>query len=216
MQELFLKHPICAILRNVPLELTVPYAKAVLHGGIKLFEVALNSSDGFAQIEILRKTFGDEIMVGAGTVLSPAQARAARAAGAQFIFTPAVQQETLRYCCQSDLPILPGVMTPTDVAQCLSFGISTMKLFPAGTLGEGYIKNLKGPFHTTHYVAVGGVTRDNLPDFLRQGFLGVGMGSALIPKTYIINGQWEDASKWVASLVECCNRNRAPIYAEHG
>lgn len=216
MQKLFLKHPICAILRNVPLEATIPYAKAVIQGGVKLFEVALNSPDGFTQIEMLRQTFENEIIVGAGTVLSPKQARTAQAAGAQFILTPAVQQETLQYCCQNNLPILPGVMTPTDVAQCLSFGISTMKLFPADTLGKGYIKNLKGPFHTTHYVAVGGVTRDNLPEFFQQGFIGVGMGSALFPKTYMVNGQWEDASRWVANLVECCHQNREPFQGNHG
>lgn len=202
MKKILEHNKICAIMRNVPLEKTLDYAEAVYNGGIRMFEVAMNSHDAVRQIEMMRRRFGDEAYVGAGTVITQARCEAARQAGAQFFLTPSATVGTMEFCRRYDIPLLPGVLTPTDVAVCLEYGYSIMKLFPAGDMPPSYIKSLKGPFDGTEYVAVGGVSVDNIGEFLAQGFIGVGIGSSLIPKEYVKNNEWEKASEHIRKIVE--------------
>ena len=93
------------------------------------------------------------------------------------------------------------MLTPTDVAVCLEYGYTIMKLFPAGDMPPSYIKSLKGPFDGTEYVAVGGVDAGNIKTFLDNGFIGVGIGSNLIPKEYVKNDAWDKASEYVKGIV---------------
>lgn len=202
MKKILEHNKICAIMRNVPLEKTLDYAEAVYNGGIRMFEVAMNSHDAVRQIEMMRRRFGDEAYVGAGTVITQARCEAAREAGAQFFLTPSATVGTMEFCRRYDIPLLPGVLTPTDVAVCLEYGYSIMKLFPAGDMPPSYIKSLKGPFDGTEYVAVGGVSVDNIGELLAQGFIGVGIGSSLIPKEYVKNNEWEKASEHIRKIVE--------------
>lgn len=202
MKNILEHNKICAIMRNVPLEKTLDYAEAVYNGGIRMFEVAMNSHDAVRQIEMMRERFGDEAYVGAGTVITQARCEAAREAGAQFFLTPSATVGTMEFCRRYDIPLLPGVLTPTDVAVCLEYGYSIMKLFPAGDMPPSYIKSMKGPFDGTEYVAVGGVSVDNIGEFLAQGFIGVGIGSSLIPKEYVKNNEWEKASEHIRKIVE--------------
>lgn len=201
MEEVFQKQKICAILRNVPMDSFIPYAQAVFQGGIGMFEVAMNSEGAAFQIAELRKLFGEQAFVGAGTVVCPECCEKARQAGAQFLLSPSVNEAVLEFCKRYELPILPGVMTPTDVSVCLLHGIRVMKLFPAGDLPETYIKSLKGPFPQAEFVAVGGVTPDNVADFLKAGYLGAGMGSNLVPKQYLYEKNWNGITKAVETLM---------------
>ena len=202
MRIILENNKICAIMRNVPLEKTISYAEAVYQGGIQMFEVAMNSGDGVKQIDMLRRHFGEKAYVGAGTVINIERCKDAKAAGAQFFLTPSVSVVTLEYCRKNEIPLLPGVLTPTDVAVCLEYGYSVLKLFPAGDMPMGYIKSLKGPFDGTDYVAVGGVKADNIRNFLDHGFIGVGIGSNLIPKEYAAADAWDKASDYVRNLVK--------------
>lgn len=197
MKEILTNNEICAIMRNVPTEQAVAYAKACYEGGVRMFEVAMNTPEGAKQIAILRKEFGDETYVGAGTVISMERCKEAEEAGAQFFLTPNVAEVTLKYCKERDIPLLPGVLTPTDAGICLDYGYNIMKLFPAGDMPMSYIKSLKGPFDDTQYVAVGGVTLENIAEFMKAGFLGVGIGSNLIPKEMVRAEAWDDAAAYV-------------------
>ena len=107
----------------------------------------------------------------------------------------------MEFCRRYDIPLLPGVLTPTDVAVCLEYGYTIMKLFPAGDMPPSYIKSLKGPFDGTEYVAVGGVDAGNIKTFLDNGFIGAGIGSNLIPKEYVKNDAWDKASEYVKGIV---------------
>lgn len=202
MRALLQGNPICAILRNVPMEKALPYARAAYRGGVRMFEVAMNTEDGARQIELLRREFDAEVSVGAGTVINEERCRMAHGAGAQFFLTPNVAQATLRYCRERDIPLLPGVLTPTDVGICLDYGYQVLKLFPAGDMPFSYIKSLKGPFDGTEYVAVGGVTLDNIAAFFKAGYIGVGIGSNLIPKDMVRADDWENASSYVKKYYE--------------
>jgi 2-dehydro-3-deoxyphosphogluconate aldolase/(4S)-4-hydroxy-2-oxoglutarate aldolase len=92
-------------------------------------------------------------------------------------------------------------MTPSDVELCVNHGFHVLKLFPAGDLPTGYIKSLKGPFDNTDYVAVGGVKADNIVNFLNSGFIGVGIGSNLVPKEIIDRKDWAAATAYITELI---------------
>ncbi|NLD88520.1 MAG: bifunctional 4-hydroxy-2-oxoglutarate aldolase/2-dehydro-3-deoxy-phosphogluconate aldolase [Clostridiales bacterium] len=181
MKELTKKYKITAILRGMETERAVRYVSALYEGGLRLFEVALNTKDALNQIERLCAEFPGAI-IGAGTVLTPSLASDAVSAGAKFLLSPSTNPEVLEYCASQKIKILPGVLTPTDVSVCLSYGISTMKLFPAGDMPKSYVKSLRGPFDGTEYVAVGGISPENTPEYLKAGYIGVGIGSSLVPK----------------------------------
>ena len=201
MYSIVSQNPLLGILRNVPKEKTLDYAEAAVRGGVAFFEVALNSPDALAQITMLRTHFGDRCLVGAGTAITVERCRAAMAAGAQFLLTPGTPLDVLSYCAAQNIPLLPGVLTPTDVAVCLEYGYRTMKLFPAGSMPKGYLKDLKGPFDDTHYMAIGGVNPDNIRQMLDAGYLSVGLASSLMPKAAVEANDWQACEDYVRELV---------------
>lgn len=202
MKNIVEKNPLLAIMRNVPMKKTVDYAQAIINGGVTFFEVALNTPHAFEQIELLSKTFGDKALIGAGTAITVERAKKAIDSGASFLLTPGTPIDVFEYCSKKDLMLLPGVLTPTDVAVSLQYGFSTMKMFPAGDMPMAYVKSLKGPFDNTEYVAIGGVSPTNIKTFLQSGYLGVGLGSNMMPKEAVANGDWEQGTEYVKSLLE--------------
>ncbi len=200
--KVVMDNPILAIMRNVPLEKTIPYAEAIVKGGVKFFEVAMNSPDGCEQIKMLRDHFDDDIYVGAGTAITLERVKAAVAAGAQFLLTPSTDRDVIEYCEENDIPLIPGVLTPTDVSFCYKHGFTTLKLFPAGYLPGGYVRSLKGPLNGTNYIAIGGVNPDNIAEFFRDGYIGAGLGSAIMPRQYVEEDRWEEGSAYVADLLK--------------
>lgn len=132
MRETVQENPLLAIMRNVPLERTEDYVGAVIRGGVRFFEVAMNTPHALEQIRLIRNSFGKEILVGAGTVLTAEAAEKAVESGAQFLLSPSSDEQVLAYCQENDIMMMPGVLTPSDVALCLRYGFSTLKLFPAG------------------------------------------------------------------------------------
>ena len=202
MRETVQENPLLASMRNVPLERTEDYVGAVIRGGVRFFEVAMNTPHALEQIRLIRNSFGKEILVGAGTVLTAEAAEKAVESGAQFLLSPSSDEQVLAYCQENDIMMMPGVLTPSDVALCLRYGFSTLKLFPAGGMSAGYVKLLKGPFDNTEYVAIGGVTPENLTDFFRQGCIGAGLGSSLVPKEAAAKGDWEACAAYVRAMVD--------------
>lgn len=202
MEQIIKKSPIIAILRNLPVEKTIRYVEACVSGGIRAFEVALNSKDALSQIEMIRSHFGDQVMVGAGTVINVERACSAVSAGAEFMLSPSADVSVLEYSRSHDIPLLPGVMTPSDVSLCVNRGFRTLKLFPAGDLPLSYIKSLQGPFDETSYVAVGGVGADNIRQFFEHGFVGVGIGGKLIPPEYVKEDRWEEAIQYIKNMIQ--------------
>lgn len=197
MKMILNQSPIIAILRNFPPELLIPYVESILNGGICAFEIAMNTPDGPKQIAALKEYFGDSITVGAGTAITIERIDTAVDAGAEFFLTPSVEEQLLQYYHKHHLRLLPGVMTPSDVALCLKYEYSILKLFPAGDLPSGYIKSLKGPFDTTDYVAVGGVNAGNIQSFFDSGFIGAGIGGSLVPSHLIRQRDWVGASAYI-------------------
>jgi len=205
------ENPLLAIMRNVPDEILLDYAGAIVSGGVNFFEVALNSPGALSQIERLKKHFGDSVKIGAGTAITVERARAALDAGAEFLLSPSTDEDVLRYCADNGVPMLPGVLTPSDVTLCMRYGFYTLKLFPAASMPMNYAKNLKGPLDGTEYVAIGGVNKDNMADFLKNGYIGVGLGSNIMPKDAVGDRDFESASEYVRSLMTIINKARQLI-----
>ncbi|MCI8512709.1 MAG: bifunctional 4-hydroxy-2-oxoglutarate aldolase/2-dehydro-3-deoxy-phosphogluconate aldolase [Lachnospiraceae bacterium] len=202
MYPIVIEHPLLAILRKIPLEKTIDYAQAVVNGGVSFFEVALNSPDGLKQISMLRDHFGDSCLIGAGTAITVERAKAALDAGAQFLLTPGTPPDVLEYCAKNEIKLLPGVLSPCDVALALEFGFKTMKLFPAGSMPRSYVKDLKGPFDDTNYMAIGGVSPDNIREFFDAGCIAAGLASSLMPKDVVASSDWERGSAYIKRLVD--------------
>lgn len=196
------RHPLLAILRNVPLGKTIDYAEAAVQGGAPFFEVALNSPHALEQITMLRTHFGDRCTVGAGTAITVQRCRAALDAGAQFLLTPGTPTDVFAFCAREDVPLLPGVLTPADVATSLEYGFKTMKLFPAGSMPRHYVRDLQGPFDSTNYMAIGGVSPANITEFFDAGCISVGLASSLMPREAVAANDWEACAAHVRGMVE--------------
>lgn len=201
LKETVKECPILAIMRNVPVSDICDYTGAVLGGGISFFEVALNSRDALQEISMLRDKYQQQAYIGAGTVLSIEDAKAAVNAGAEFLLSPAADERVLEYCASQEIAIMPGAVTPSEAALCLRYGFDVIKLFPAAFMLPGYVKSLKGPLDKADFVAIGGVSWSNRQQFIEEGYMGVGLASDLIPKEYLVNKNWEGAAKAIESLV---------------
>ncbi len=155
-------------------------AEAMLSRGFGVLEYTLTGSDALAMIGRLAESFGDDLVVGAGTVVTAVDYRDARAAGAEFLVSPCFGPELAEAAGGDDALFLPGVFSPTEVAAARQSGWRLQKLFPAGTGGPQHLKALSGPFPDVSFVPTGGVDLENAGAFLRAGAVAVGLGSALI------------------------------------
>lgn len=173
-------HRLLAIVRGSDPDAALTTVLTLAEEGITLIEVSLSGRDALDVIARARAALGPEATLGAGTVLSADDARDAHKAGAAFLVTPAVS-EGIATGRELGLPVLAGVMTPTDILQALRLGADALKLFPAGSAGgPGYLKDLRGPFPDLPFVPVGGVDAQAAAVYLRGGAVAVGVGSPLI------------------------------------
>ena len=168
-----------AILRGVGDDELPGLVDALVESGVRIDEVSLSDQAALSQVDALRRRAPEDVLVGAGTVTSVAAAAAAVERGATFLVTPHAALDVVRFARDDDLGVLCGVMTPTEVAAARAAGAALLKLFPAGVLGPGYVKQLLGPYPDLELFAVGGVSSANAADFIAAGAVGVGVGGAL-------------------------------------
>lgn len=154
-------------------------AEACIAGGITALEVAFTTPDTLGVLHTLRERHGDEVLLGAGTVLDAETARAAILAGAQFIISPGVNVDTIRLCQRYQVLAMPGAMTPTEIVTALQAGADIVKVFPAEMFGPAYIKALRAPLPQAPLMPTGGVTVENLGDWFASGAVAVGIGNSL-------------------------------------
>ncbi len=171
-------------------EEAVPLANAMLEGGIDVLEITLRSKAGLPAIEAIAKAL-PEVAVGAGTVLSAADLRAARDAGAQFALSPGATPDLLQAGQTTGIPFVPGVMTPSEVLSALSAGFELLKLFPAAQAGGlGMLRALAGPFPQLRFCPTGGITLENFGAFLALPNVSIVGGSWLTPASMVQSKDW--------------------------
>jgi 2-dehydro-3-deoxyphosphogluconate aldolase / (4S)-4-hydroxy-2-oxoglutarate aldolase len=174
------KRAVVAVIRGANLETIIPMASALKEGGVTALEITMETPKALAIIEKAADVFGDEIFVGAGTVLDAETARAAIMSGAKFVFSPTVRKETIEMTKRYGVISVPGAFTATEILTAYEYGADVIKVFPAGSVGPGYFKNLAGPLPHIPLMPTGSIDMENAKDYIRAGAVAVGVGSSLV------------------------------------
>lgn len=183
--------------------------QALLDGGLPVAEITFRTAAAAEAIRCMKEAHPD-MLVGAGTVLTVKQAKKARQAGAQFMVTPGFDAKVVDYCLDHDLPITPGVMTPTDINQALAKGLHILKFFPAEAAGG--LKTLKaigGPYIGVKFIPTGGINVNNLADYLRSPLVHACGGSWFVKKDMIAARQFNQISALVREAVALARQARS-------
>lgn len=187
-------------------ERAVPLARALLEGGVPVVEVTFRTA---AAAEAIRRIVREvpEVLVGAGTVLTVAQAKEAVSAGAEFVVSPGFDAEVVRFCRERRVLALPGAVTPTEIQAVLREGLTMVKFFPAEVMGGvRALKALSAPFPQVRFVPTGGISERNLGDYLALPCVAACGGSWLAEKDRIAAADWE-------GVREACRRTLALVKA---
>lgn len=155
-------------------------AEVLLAAGVGVVEVTLNTTGALTSITQLREQYGDQLEIGAGTVRTAEQFRQAIAAGAQFTVAPNLDLATVALAQQQDILHLPGVFTPSEAQNAFVAGCKMVKLFPSEIVGPRYIKALRAPLDDIDFVPTGGITPQNVAEYVQAGAAAAGIGSALV------------------------------------
>ncbi len=200
-----------AVIRGPSAELTVKMVAALIAGGVKGIEITYSTPNAEQVVAELAGKFGDEILLGMGTLTEPAQVASARAAGARFLVSPVCEPELVRAMVGSGLVVMAGAFTPTEVLQTYRLGVDVVKIFPGSVGGPAYVKALKGPFPYIPMMPTGGVSAANAADWFAAGVVAVGAGSELCPPQLAREGKFEEISQRAADFVRVVAAARAPV-----
>ncbi|MCY3574225.1 MAG: bifunctional 4-hydroxy-2-oxoglutarate aldolase/2-dehydro-3-deoxy-phosphogluconate aldolase [Chloroflexi bacterium] len=188
--EIIAKHKLVAIVRLDDLSIAAELLDALVAGGIRAVEFTLTNPQATEVIAALRARVGADIAIGAGSVINAEQARAVAAAGAQFVVSPITKREILDECAALSLPAMPGAFTPSEIQQAWEWGAAVVKVFPANHLGRRYIKDVLAPLPHLRLMPTGGVSLDNLREYIEMGAFAVGLGSSLINNQAVAKRDW--------------------------
>jgi 2-dehydro-3-deoxyphosphogalactonate aldolase len=172
--------PLIAIIRGVRPDEIEAVGGAIVEAGIRIVEVPLNSPDPFASIERLAKRFGDEALIGGGTILDPEDVKRVARAGGRIIVSPSTDTAVIKETWEEGLVSAPGFFTPSEAFAALNAGAHVLKLFPAEAASPAVLKAVKGVLpHEVPLIVVGGVKPDTMRPWLDAGASGFGLGSGL-------------------------------------
>jgi len=184
--------------------------EAIHAGGIPVAEITMTIPNAPAVIRQVVQKFGDQILVGAGTVLTAAQAEECLDAGAQFLVSPGLSIPVLGAAKARNKLAIPGTLTPTELMTALAEGVRLVKVFPCGNLGGAkYLKSLKGPFPDVLMIPTGGVNAGNAAEFIAAGAFALGIGSDLVDNRAIREGNPQKVTAAARELVEAVKKARA-------
>ena len=178
-------HKIVAILRGIQPDDVLKIAGALCDGGVKIIEVTLNSPNALLAIEQLNSAYGNQLLVGAGTVLDISDAKAAMAAGAKFLISPNVDIAVIKAAKDAGILSIPGAFTPTEIVIAHNNGADIVKVFPAPD--AAYIKNILAPLNHIKLMPTGGINLTNIKSFKDAGATAFGIGSSLVNNQSIID-----------------------------
>lgn len=186
-------------------ETAVPLGKALLDGGLPCAEITFRTAAAADAIRNLGAAY-PEILVGAGTVLTVEQAKQAKAAGAKFIVTPGFDAQVVDWCLANEMPITPGVITPTDINQALAKGLNVLKFFPAEAAGGiKFLKAISAPYGGVKFIPTGGIDETNLADYLRLPMVHACGGSFMVKKQWLAQGQFDKVTELSKQAVAVVN-----------
>ena len=191
----------------------VQIAQALQRGGLHCIEITMTTPGALRAIEEASGKL-DGVLMGAGTVLDGPTARQAILAGAQFIVTPTVELDVIEMARRYGVVVISGAMTPTEILTAWEAGADMVKVFPASTLGPGYLKAVRGPLPQIPLAPTGGITADNAGEFTKAGAALVCAGSWLVDKKAVAEGRYEVLTERARQLVEAVERAKAGMGKE--
>jgi 2-dehydro-3-deoxyphosphogluconate aldolase / (4S)-4-hydroxy-2-oxoglutarate aldolase len=181
---------VVGVLRAKDSNSAVQAALAAVCGGLRAIELTFTTPDAASAIEAVHRA-APQILLGAGTVMNAVQAEGAIRAGASFLVSPHLSEEVWRTARKHNIPYIPGVLTPTEVAKALGLGCTVLKIFPIGSSGGvAYLKDLRGPFPELQVMVTGGVAPLEVQAYRAAGALAVGLGSQFFPQAALASGDW--------------------------
>ena len=183
-------------------------AQALLDGGVTVLEVTLNTTDALKSISNLKETFGQDLLVGAGTVCTAEDVNKAVDAGASFLIAPCLDIPSVERAQHHDVLILPGIYTATEAQTAYATGCETVKLFPADAMGPSYLKALRAPLNHINFIPTGGVSPDTIADFHAAGAVAFGIGS------YLVNAKTSEDN--LSELTERAQQLRSALESARG
>ncbi|WP_346903769.1 bifunctional 4-hydroxy-2-oxoglutarate aldolase/2-dehydro-3-deoxy-phosphogluconate aldolase [Faecalicatena contorta] len=192
---------IIAIIRDVCPKQIEWVVESLLEGNIKCMELAFSGGDNYDEnkilklIEAIRKKYNDEVLVGAGTVMTVEQVGRAYDAGAQYMISPNVNLEVISQTKKKGCVSIPGAYSPTEIIKAYVHGADFVKVFPAGNLGASYIKSLSVSLGKIPFIAVGGVNLENAVEFIDSGVTAVGIGGNLVDNLLIQQNKYQELAE---------------------
>lgn len=186
--------------------------EAIKAGGVNVLEITMTVPRAVKVIEQVADRYGDEVVLGAGTVLDAETARACILAGATFVVSPALNTGTVELCRRYSVAVLPGALTPTEVVTAWQAGADVVKVFPCGALGGAkYLKSLKAPLPQVEMIPTGGVSLKTAAEFIEAGALALGVGADLVDTKAIRAGQPEKVTEAARAYVAAVRDARASL-----
>ena len=175
---------------------------AIAAGGVRALEVTMTVPRAVDMIRELAPTLPPGFLLGAGTVIDAATARAVIDAGASFVVSPVFRPDVVAACHERDVPAMPGCFTPTEILAAHECGADIIKVFPATALGPQFIRDVRAPLPQVKLMPTGGVTIDNAGEWIRAGAVAVGLGSALLDASAIADGRFDTITANAKRVVE--------------
>ncbi|MBN1499231.1 MAG: bifunctional 4-hydroxy-2-oxoglutarate aldolase/2-dehydro-3-deoxy-phosphogluconate aldolase [Spirochaetes bacterium] len=171
---------------------TSDLGKALINGGLPVAEITFRTECAAESISILTREFPD-MLTGAGTVVTIDQAESALKAGARFIVSPGFSRSVVEFCIKNNVPVFPGVVTPTELTQAVEAGIETVKFFPAESFGGiNYLKAVSGPFNKLKFIPTGGINQNNIKEYLSFAKVTACGGSWIASKKLISERKFDE------------------------
>lgn len=199
---------IIAVVRAQKPEQVIPLSEALIAGGVIAIEITMSTPNAIAAIRDARQKLAERALIGVGTVLDAKTCGEAIEAGAEFVVTPICRTEFVSIAHAADRPIMLGAYTPTEAQIAHEAGADFIKIFPADTLGPGYIKALRAPLPHLKIVPTGGVDVHNVADFLKAGCAAVGVGGSLVTAKMLQEGDWVGLTKLAEEFVNAARNAR--------
>lgn len=199
---------IIAVVRARSAEQVPPLSEALLAGGVNAIEITMTTPNAIEAIRQAVRAYGKQAVIGVGTVLDKATCEAAIEAGAEFVVTPVLRTEFVKIAHAANRPVMLGAYTPTEAQTAYEAGADFIKIFPADTLGPGYIKALRAPLPHLRIVPTGGVDVHNVADFLKAGCVALGVGGSLVSSKILETSDWTALTKKAREFVEAATSAR--------
>jgi len=197
---------VCVIRADSP-DQAAHIAEACALGGVAALEITFTVPGATGVIEHLAKKFSAQILVGAGTVLDPETARLAILAGAQYVISPSLNTETSRLCNRYQVPYMPGAATVREVVEAMECGADIVKVFPGENLGPAFVKAVRAPLPQASLMPTGGVSLENVADWIRAGAVAVAVGGNLTAGAK--TGDFASITKLARAITEKIKEARA-------